>query len=152
MEASEGEEAYFDPSKANMLKLKKEKAKNRKPAAWDVEGTTPRGAQSLGNLMKVALYRKFLHYAKMGVPNDPTSVDLLEEEGKTGESSEKKIKTAHLLDLVKDCGEKGMPPQQIATGEDGTITWTAFLTWWQLGQQHLEDVYSDEEEEGEGEE
>ena len=125
-----------------MLRNKAEAKKNRKPASWDVPGTTPRGAQSLGSLMKVALHRKFMKYAKISAAADD-SIALLE--GTDKEDGPATIKQEHLLALVKECGEASMPPQQIATTEEGAITWTAFLTWWQLGQQHL-DVYSDEED------
>ena len=143
---AEGKEEYFDPSKANMLKLKKEAKKNKKRPEWDVPNTTPRGAQSLGSLMKIALLRKFSKFAAKSAAADD-SIDLLEAGAAEGKAApERTIKEEHLLPLIKDCGETTMPPQQIKTTEDGAITWKAFLTWWQLGQQHLEDVYSEDED------
>ena len=61
--------------------------------------------------MKVALYRKFCHFAKMSTPPEDATL-LLEGEGKDA-PAEKAIKIGFLLDLIKDCGETKMPPMPI---------------------------------------
>ena len=144
--ATENKDAYYDPSHANMLKAKKDAKKNRKRADWDIPGTTPRGAASIGPLMKVALYKKFCHFAKLSSPPDGDNAIQLLEGGEEKEApAEKSIKVGHLFSLVKDCGETSMPVMPIEATEEGFIFWSTFLRWWQLGQKHLEDVYSDDD-------
>ena len=77
--------------------------------------------------------------------SEPVEDATLLLEGKEKDApAEKAIKIGFLLDLIKDCGETKMPPMPIDEA-DGMIVWSAFLKWWQLGQKHLEDVYSDED-------